>query len=75
MSSFIFKSVSGGNQQTHQDHEHEQTQWNRVKVIKKERRHGDLAKIIASNIKLKKFVKWKPKYNDIKLLIRIKCKI
>lgn len=42
----------------------------KIKVIKKERRHGDLAKIIASNIKLKKFVKWKPKYNDIKFLVK-----
>src|SRR5210317_1663794 len=34
-----------------------------VKIINLPKRKGDLAKIIADNKKLYKFIKWKPKYN------------
>ena len=43
---------------------------NDVNIIKLTRRKGDLAKIIAANDKLKKFIKWKPKYNKLSLIVK-----
>ena len=43
---------------------------NDVNIIKLTRRKGDLAKIIAANNKLKKFIKWKPKYNKLSLIVK-----
>ena len=34
------------------------------------RRKNDLIKIIASNNKLKKFVKWKPKFNSLSKIVK-----
>ena len=34
------------------------------------RRKGDLAKIIALNKNLKNFINWKPKFNNLKLMVR-----
>ena len=34
------------------------------------RRHGDIAQVYANTKKFKKILKWKPRYNDIKLIIR-----
>ena len=42
----------------------------KIDIIKLPRRKGDLGKIIASNDKLKKFIKWKPKYNKLKLIVK-----
>jgi UDP-glucose 4-epimerase len=41
-----------------------------VKIINLPKRKGDLAKIIADNKKLYKFIKWKPKYNMLKTMVK-----
>ncbi len=41
-----------------------------VKILVLKRRKGDLVKIIASNNKLKKFIKWKPKFNNLNLIVK-----
>ena len=40
-----------------------------VKVKYQKRRPGDVAQIYANTSKIKKILKWKPKYNDIKKII------
>ena len=40
-----------------------------VKIINLPKRKGDLAKIIADNKKLHKFIKWKPKFNSLKSIV------
>ena len=42
----------------------------KLKVVCLPRRKGDLSKIIAINKNLKKFIKWKPKYNNLKLMVK-----
>ena len=42
----------------------------KVNLIKLPRRKGDLGKIIASNDKLKKFIKWSPKYNKLNIIVK-----
>ena len=42
----------------------------RVKIFKTNRRKKDIVKIIASNIKLKNFINWKPKYNSLNKIVR-----
>ena len=42
----------------------------KINIVKLSRRKGDLGKIIASNEKLKKFIKWKPKYNRLNLIVK-----
>ena len=42
----------------------------KVNIIKLSRRKGDLSKIIAANNKLKKFIKWKPKYNRLSTIVK-----
>jgi len=42
----------------------------KVNIIKLPRRRGDLGKIIASNDKLKEFIKWKPKYNKLSIIVK-----
>ena len=37
----------------------------KVKIIYTQKRKNDLIKIIASNNNLKKFIKWKPKFNNL----------
>ena len=41
----------------------------RIKIIYKPRRKADLSQIIADNSKLKKFLRWKPKYNNLNLMV------
>tara|TARA_B100001057_G_scaffold283578_1_gene283950 strand:- start:2420 stop:3391 length:972 start_codon:yes stop_codon:yes gene_type:complete len=42
----------------------------KVKIFKTKRRKKDIVKIIASNNKLKNFIKWKPKYNSLGLIVK-----
>jgi|LWDU01.1.fsa_nt_gi UDP-glucose 4-epimerase len=42
---------------------------NKIKIVFKKRRKGDMEEIVASNIKLNKSIKWKPKYNNIKKMV------
>tara|TARA_B100000963_G_C22520198_1_gene622682 strand:- start:117 stop:1088 length:972 start_codon:yes stop_codon:yes gene_type:complete len=41
----------------------------KVQILITKRRKGDLVKIIASNKKLKQFLKWKPKFNNLKVIV------
>ena len=41
----------------------------KVEILVLKRRKGDLVKIIASNNKLKKFIKWKPKFNNLNTIV------
>jgi len=41
-----------------------------IKIILRPRRKADLGQIISDNIKLKKFLSWKPKHNDLKLMVK-----
>jgi len=43
---------------------------NKVNILIKDRRVGDMEKIVAINKKLLKFIKWKPKYNKLNFLIK-----
>ena len=38
----------------------------KVEIIYAKRRNDDLIKIIASNNKLKNFIKWKPKFDNLR---------
>ena len=42
----------------------------KVKILVLKRRKGDLVKIIASNNKLKKFINWKPKFNNLNKIVK-----
>ncbi len=42
----------------------------KVEILVLKKRKGDLVKIIASNIKLKKFIKWKPKFNNLNTIVK-----
>ena len=42
----------------------------KVEILISKRRKGDLVKIIASNKKLKKFIKWKPKFNNLNTIVK-----
>ena len=42
----------------------------KVEILISKRRKGDLVKIIASNNKLKKFIKWKPKFNNLNTIVK-----
>ncbi len=42
----------------------------KVEIMVSEKRKGDLAKIIASNNKLQKFIKWKPKFNNLNTIVK-----
>jgi len=42
----------------------------KVNIIKTKRRSNDLIKIIASNKNLKKFINWKPKYNNLGKIVK-----
>jgi len=42
----------------------------KVSILIKDRRAGDMEKIVALNKKLLKFIKWKPKYNRLHFLIK-----
>jgi len=40
-----------------------------LKIIEMPRRKGDLVKIIALNKNLNKFIKWRPKFNNLKIMV------
>ncbi len=42
----------------------------KVLIKKVLKRKGDLAKIIASNNKLNKFIKWRPKFNNLNFIVK-----
>ena len=42
----------------------------KVEIIHSKRRKNDLIKIIASNKRLKKFIKWRPKYNNLSKIVK-----
>jgi len=42
----------------------------KVDIIYAKRRNDDLIKIIASNNKLKKFIKWRPKFNNLRKIVK-----
>ena len=42
----------------------------KVKILITKPRKGDLVKIIASNIKLKRFINWTPKFNNLTTLVK-----
>tara|TARA_B100000963_G_C22605989_1_gene662519 strand:- start:1192 stop:2163 length:972 start_codon:yes stop_codon:yes gene_type:complete len=42
----------------------------KIEILISKRRKGDLVKIIASNNKLKKFIKWKPKFNNLNTIVK-----
>ena len=41
-----------------------------LKVIKLKRRKGDMERITANNKELRKFIKWKPKYNKLQIMVK-----
>ena len=42
----------------------------KVDIVDTQRRTNDLIKIIASNNKLNKFIKWKPKFNNLGKIVK-----
>ena len=42
----------------------------KVEILVSKRRKGDLVKIIAANNKLKKFIKWKTKFNNLNTIVK-----
>ena len=42
----------------------------KVKIIYTQKRKNDLIKIIASNNNLKKFIRWKPKFNNLGKIVK-----
>ena len=42
----------------------------KVEILVSKKRKGDLVKIIAANNKLKKFIKWKPKFNNLNTIVK-----
>ena len=42
----------------------------KVEILFSKKRKGDLVKIIASNNKLKKFINWKPKFNNLNIIVK-----
>ena len=42
----------------------------KINIIETKRRSNDLIKIIASNNKLKKFINWKPKFNNLGKIVK-----
>ena len=42
---------------------------NKIKIVIKDRRAGDMEKIVTSNKKLLKFINWKPKYKNLNKII------
>ena len=41
-----------------------------LKIVKFPKRKGDMVKVISNNSKLKKFIKWKPKFNNLDTIVR-----
>ena len=42
----------------------------KVTILKTNRRKQDIVRIIASNKKLKNFIKWRPKYNSLNAIVK-----
>ena len=42
----------------------------KVKILITKRRTADLVKIIASNNKLMRFIRWKPKFNNLRIIVK-----
>ena len=42
----------------------------KIKIIIKNKRAGDMLRIVAQNTKLLKFLKWKPKYNKLSFIVK-----
>jgi UDP-glucose 4-epimerase len=42
----------------------------KIKLVYKKRRPGDLASSIASNKKIKKYIKWNPKHSSLSTIVR-----
>ena len=42
----------------------------KIKINFKQKRIGDMEKAISSNKKLNKFIKWKPRYNNINTMVK-----
>jgi UDP-glucose 4-epimerase len=42
----------------------------KIKLVYEKRRTGDLASSIASNQKIKKYIKWSPKYNNLSTIVK-----
>ena len=45
-----------------------------LKILELPKRKGDLVKIIAMNKNLKKFIRWKPKFNNLKIMVKSSLK-
>ena len=43
---------------------------NKIKIIYKDKRKGDMQEISTSNKKLNKFIKWSPKYNNLTKMVK-----
>ena len=56
----VFEVAKSFKKQTHK----------KVEILVSEKRKGDLVKIIASNTKLIKFIKWKPKFNNLNTIVK-----
>ena len=41
-----------------------------IKILELPKRKGDLAKMITDNKRLKKFIKWRPKFNSLKAMVK-----
>ena len=41
-----------------------------LKVLEFPKRKGDMVKVISDNTKLKKFIKWKPRYNSLEKIVK-----
>ena len=41
-----------------------------LKIVKLPNRKGDMVKIIGDNSKLKRFIKWRPKFNNLKKIVK-----
>ena len=41
-----------------------------LKIVKFPNRKGDMIKVISNNSKLKKFIKWKPKFNNLNKIVK-----
>jgi len=47
---------------------------NKIEILIKDRRPGDMVKIVARNSRLLKFIKWGPKYNKLNFLVKSSLK-
>ena len=41
-----------------------------LKILKYPKRKGDMIKVISDNTKLKRFIKWKPRYNSLEKIVK-----